>query len=399
MPVVLVRDRATRLAIATLLSVMAALAFAGGARAAIYWGGTGTIGAANFDGTNPNPKYFQFQYPGLFYCDVAVSDTHLYWGGWFGIWRVNFDGPATPTEIVPGLSNPCGIAIDGSYVYWSNRAGKGIGRAALDGSQRNDAFITTGMDGPCEVAVDAGFVYWADWRGIGRARLDGSGVEPGFIPGALGGCGLAVDAGHLYFDADGAIGRASLEGADVDLDFIPGTGNVSSIAVHGGHVYWADQVLGQVSSIDRATPGAPPFRDLVPNLFSLNGIAVDGRTTPPPLPLPSRRFSLGGKVRHDERKGVVTIDVFVPERGDLVVTTQKLGWKLLKGPEPPPWRGGSFRWQLKVWAGSGPASKRLRTQLRNKGWAKVTVRARYNEDGQLPVTAFKRVTLRKHVPR
>ncbi len=381
------------------LVAAAALLCASAASAAVYWGDAGTIGAADLDGGNPNPDYFQFHHPGGPICDVAVSDTHLYWGEWFAIWRVNFEGSAAPVAIVPGLSSPCGIAIDGAYVYWANRGGGAVGRAALDGSQRNDAFVS-GLDMPCEVVVDNLFIYWIDWRGIGRARLDGTGVEPGFIPTSPGGCGLAVDSGHLYWGAgEGAIGRASLDGVDVDDRFITGVGSVSSIAVHGGHIYWADRPDGMAySSIGRATLGLNPLRNwITTSVFNLGGIAVDGRPTPTPLPLPSRSISFG-KVRPDERQGSAVIDVFVPERGDLVVTAPKLGWKVLKGPEPPPWREGSFRWRLKVWAGStGPTSKRIRTQLHRKGWAKVALRISYNETGQLPITTVKRMTLHKHV--
>jgi hypothetical protein len=393
--------------LAVMVAALVALTCAAGAQAAIYWGNGSKIGAAEIGGGNPNPNYFQFHHPGGPICDVAVSDTHLYWAEWFGIWRVNLEGPATPTQIVGGLNNPCGIAVDGSYVYWVNRAANSIGRVALDGSQRNDTFISSGLNAPCEVAVDGGHVYWVDgWYGIGRATLDGGAVDSDFITTAPGGCGLAVDQGHLYWAAhgvgagEGRIGRASLDGNQVEPAFLTGIGGVSSIATEIGHLYWVDRPDGMVySTIGRATLGGPTVRNLIStDNYNVGGVAVDGRPKPPPLPLPSRPFRLG-QITYNQSRGTAAVDVWVPERGDLVVSTP-VGWWVNKGPEPPPWHGGSFRWRLKVWpGGKGKTGDRIRRQLAEHGRAALTLRVAYNETGQLPVTASKRLVLRKHKQR
>ncbi|HET6997454.1 MAG TPA: hypothetical protein VFI03_02605 [Solirubrobacterales bacterium] len=384
--------------------VTTALFLAAPAGAAIYWGDS-LIGAANADGSGANAKYLQFQNPGGPICDLAVNDTHLYWSAWFGIWRVNLDGPATPVQVLPGMNNPCGMAIDANHVYWVHRpevngTGKGIGRATLDGLGRSDTFIS-GIDGVCDLAVDAEYVYWIGWRGIGRARLDGTDVEPEFIPYFGGGCSLAVNSGYIYWSGEkGKIGRVRADGSDPEPSFISGLGRVSSVTVADGRVYWGDEFEGpSYATIGTATIGGPPVRNLIQtSAFAVRGIAVDRRLTPPPLPLPSRSFTIG-KVMTNAREGSATIVLSVPERGDLVVTAPKLGWKVDKGPEPPPWRGGSFWWRLKVWPGQGKgAPNRIRTQLRNKGWARVALRLSYNETGQLPVTQVKRIVLRKHLP-
>lgn len=367
------------------------------APAAIYWGGQSPLGAANFDGSSPNPKYFRFPHLGGPTCGVAVSASHLYWCEWFGLWRVNFEGPATPVQIVPGLSNPGGIAIDGTYVYWANPEAGTIGRARLDGSEANPAFLT-GLQRPCNVAVGGGRLYWLDWQGIGRANIDGSDPIPGLV-GTAGGCGLAVDANYLYWGQRGAIGRARLDGTEAKPDFIAGVGMVSAIALDGSHLYWTDQPEGMFyASIGRANlDGSGALRNLIPTeTFNLGGVAVDARPSPPPLPLPSRPILSFGKPRHGKRVGSAILDVWVPERGDLTLLGPKLGWKVIKGPEPPPWRFGSFRWRLKVWPGTSAKGRQIRTRLRNKGWAKVALRLSYAEEGQLPHTTVKPLILRKN---
>src|SRR4051794_29832365 len=82
---------------------------------------------------------------------------------------------------------PSASAAEG-FVYWGNLGNGTIGRAAADGSQVNQAFIS-GLPQVYGVAVDASHIYWAGGGGdgigtVGRANLDGSGVDPNFITGA-----------------------------------------------------------------------------------------------------------------------------------------------------------------------------------------------------------------------
>jgi virginiamycin B lyase len=84
------------------------------------------------------------------------------------------------------------------HVYWTNLDADTIGRANLDGTGVNQSFITGASD-PAGVAVDATHVYWSnagtDTGTIGRANLDGTGANQSFITGASGPAGVAVDAG------------------------------------------------------------------------------------------------------------------------------------------------------------------------------------------------------------
>jgi hypothetical protein len=381
-----------------LVIVLAGALSGGSASAAVYWANGGTIGAANLDGSQPNQKYFKPPFPSDSAgpeCGLAVTPSHLYWVGAFGIGRVNLEGPATPETIVGGLRQPCGLALSQTHLYWANREAGTISRANLDGSAVNAALLG-GRPSPCNVAVGGDYLYWLDWTGIGRARLDGSGPEPGFVP-TVGGCGLAVDTNYVYWGQYGTIGRARLDGSEPERNFITGIGSVAAIAVDSGHIYWTDQPEGMFyASVGRANlDGSGVIRNwIATERFTLGGIAVDSRPSPPPLPLPSRSFRFG-QVRHRRATGALAVDVWVPARGDLTLLAPHLGWKVLKGPPPPPYVDGSFRWRLKVWPGSSRFGQKIRTQLRNKGQAKVALRLSYAEEGQLLYTAVKRLTLRK----
>lgn len=385
---------ACALALACLLAALAPAA----APAAVYWVENGKIGAADLDGTNPNPGYFKPPFPSDSAgpgCGLAVSDSYLYWAGAFGIGRVNLDGQAAPATVSPHLEQPCGVAIDATHVYWADSKAGTLGRANLDGSEPSTA-ILAGLDRPCNVAVDGTYLYWVDGRGIGRARLDGSQAEPGFITTGPGGCGLAVDAQYLYWGTYGAIGRVSRDGLFPDPAFITGVGGVGSIALDSVHVYWTDWREGMFySTVGRANlDGGDVNRNFIATqTFNPGGVAVDARPTPSPRPLPSRPVQFG-KVRHNLKNGTAVLDVWVARRGDLVVTAPRVGWKVLKG-DPPPYLEGSFRWRLKVWPGKARFGKNLRTQLREKGRAVVTLRTAYAETGQLPALATKRIGLLK----
>ncbi|HET7446126.1 MAG TPA: hypothetical protein VFJ57_15875 [Solirubrobacterales bacterium] len=333
-----------------------------------------------------------------------MTPTYLYWSGSLGVGRVNLEGPAAPAAILPSPAEICGLAVDPAHVYFATPAAGSIARANPDGSGVTTD-VVTGLDRPCSLAVDGGHLYWLDWRGVGRANLDGTNPERSWIATAPGGCGVAVDSTYVYWSSTvanlGAIGRARLDGSERNPAFISGLpGHVGSLAVDAGHVYWTEWHEGMVSStIGRANlDGSGATGSLITtNSFNLGGIAVDARPTPLPLPLPSRAIHLG-QLRHNLHTGVATLDVSVPARGDLSVVSPRLGWKVLKG-NPPPYLAGSFRWRLKVWPGkSGKVANRLRTQLRNKGRAAVTLTISYNEEHQLPLTVSKRVSLWKTLP-
>jgi len=377
------------------------------ATAAIYWG-QGSLGAANLDGSEPNFEYLKTGLvPGNAgaTCGVAVTPTYLYWSGALGLGRVNLEGPAAPATILPSPGMQCGISADPTNLYWANRESGELVRSKLEGHGLEIGLVT-GLDHPCATAVGGGHLYWVDFRSVGRSNLDGSEPQRSFLATAPGGCGIAVDSNYVYWstltpDNHGAIGRARLDGSERNSAFITGLpGHVGSVAVDASHVYWTEWHEGMVySTIGRAGIDGSGANGswITTNSFDLGGIAVDARPTPVPLPLPSRAIHFG-QLRHNLRTGVATLDVSVPARGDLSVTSPQLGWKVLKG-NPPPYLQGSFRWRLKVWPGkTGKVAKRLRTQLRNKGKAAVTLTISYNEERQLPLTVSKRISLWKTQP-
>jgi virginiamycin B lyase len=169
-----------------------------------------------------------------------------------------------------------------AYVYWANQQGAGggsIGRAELDGSNVDPDFIPA--NSPLGLAVDDSHIYWGNEDGtIGRANLDGSNVDQSFITGLDEiACGIAVDSAHIYWGASvegTAIGRADIDGSNVDTSFVPAD-VPCGVAVDSLFVYWAN--LGETgtgTTIGRAElDGDDPDQTFITGASFPCGVAVD----------------------------------------------------------------------------------------------------------------------------
>ncbi|HEY6729980.1 MAG TPA: hypothetical protein VI039_03030 [Solirubrobacterales bacterium] len=382
------------------------------AAAAIYWGSGGGLGAANADGSNligSYPYEISNAPPEGSIVAVAVDGSHLYWGDLtketIGSMALSDtpDGRVLLNEpklwineaLVPNVERPWGVAVDASHLYWASTAGA-IGRSNLDGSAADRTFIT-GLAAPCGLAVDGSHLYWGELEtgAIARAKLDGTEVDPDFITGAGDPCGVAVDASHLYWaNTAGAIGRAEIDGGDPDPAFIPSAGSPCGVAVEAGHVYWAN-FIEPGTFVSRANLDGSGAAPLVGAQFyaAMCGVALDSRVfqprpflTPPSSPI---RF---GPIERRKRGRLLVLPVYVAERGELTLNSPPgIGWRLDKGAPPPPWRGGTFRWTLKLWPGSGRVGKRIRRQLGNHRRAPVSLGFNWEEQGHTPVASKKRI--------
>jgi hypothetical protein len=155
-----------------------------------------------------------------------------------------------------------------NFVYWASAGQTTIGRAKLNGTAVNNAFIT-GLTGVQGVAVDSQHIYWTQGLGatstIGRANLDGSGVNPNFIPHSAGvqdfdplvigsGAGIAVNSTAIFWEnsGSGTVGKANLDGSSPTGNLVTSGPEPScGLAADQNFVYWLDTGIAQ--SVSRAT--------------------------------------------------------------------------------------------------------------------------------------------------
>jgi sugar lactone lactonase YvrE len=185
-------------------------------------------------------------------------------------------GAIEDKDLIP-TQRAIGVAVDSEHIYWVDPSTGLIGRADLDGGNRQANFIEPGPiecavpgepgvfeeveSRPRYVAVDSEHVYWTntgcsseerkaiDGTGtIGRADIEGTpgSIEPEFIKGASNPQGIAFNATHIYwanggeFNETRGIGRATIEGDGVNQHFIDTFGNAQpeGVALGTTHVYF-----------------------------------------------------------------------------------------------------------------------------------------------------------------
>jgi virginiamycin B lyase len=151
-----------------------------------------------------------------------------------------------------------GIALDGSFIYWTDTQAGSIVRANLDGTGANDSLVTVITQivttETRAVAVDANSIYWSTldlntfFGSIGSANLDGTAVNYGLIPRIKNIYDFTINGPYIYWAALSNIGRANLDGTGATDDFfstgLPNIGSdVVSIAVDANHIYWSLRAL------------------------------------------------------------------------------------------------------------------------------------------------------------
>lgn len=254
---------------------------------------------------------------------VAVDGSHVYWTndadgedlhGTIGRAKLGAgEAEEVEPEFITGASNPQGIAVDATHIYWANDGSNntgpkhGIARANVDGSEPIQPWSVNGDGEPAGfpaqgVALDGTYVYFTpNAKGgsgsgsgnIERIRL----AEPKDFHSILftGTTdkfkGIAVDGTYIYWTntATGTIGRAKLNNpeqnvTEVTPSFITGAGKPQGLALDASHLYWsANQGApsnpgNDLYRFEPEKPAGERLTDLTadPNPADENGAEVQG---------------------------------------------------------------------------------------------------------------------------
>ncbi len=193
----------------------------------------------------------------------ATASADIWWGNPAGsIGHAESDGTGPDGDFITGAGSPYGITADGTYVYWANRSGDAIGRAPLDGGGTAEpTFVSTGISDPRGVVVIQSGIYFTHVPSdgeIGRVDLDGTNVQSSYFinPGAATGpepCGLTWSSDRILYanqGSPGSIGRSHTQFFETN-EFITQTDNPCGVAAANGFIYWTNQ---DSDSIGRANP-------------------------------------------------------------------------------------------------------------------------------------------------
>ena len=163
------------------------------------------------------------------------------------IGRGKINGTGQNNNFITGLNSPVGVAVDSKFIYWTDRGANQIGRANLDGTGVKRDFITADVSNPAGIAIAPTGIYWVNNPGatstIGHANIDGSNPVADFITtsgtGVLGVCGLAADSNFVYWSDGAVFARSTLNGSSTDPNFVTGADFSCGQAVDPSFVYWA----------------------------------------------------------------------------------------------------------------------------------------------------------------
>jgi hypothetical protein len=234
------------------------------------WGsGNGSVKACPLAGCGAGPTLYA---QGLVNPrGIAVDATSIYFatatysGVNGGIWSCPLAGCNGNPLLLATAGIPYGLAIDASYVYWSDNDDATLHKVAKGGG--TDHLVYDAGDGiiiePGQIAVDGPFIYVVDSSSDAvRFAIDGGrsmqlyGSEYGTYNDIT--FGVANDSSHVFFGEFGAIFTASKTVADSGAQLTGSAQYPSGVAVDPATdvVYWADQggrsandgVVGKVSA-------------------------------------------------------------------------------------------------------------------------------------------------------
>jgi hypothetical protein len=364
----------------------------------IYWTDGGALGRADLDGTpDPGDEWLSGAGRG---CGVAVDGSHVFWTSLAGtIGRADLDGSEVdPSFIVLPGGTACGVAVDASHVYWASHSSGKIGRAAIDGSSVEASWMSPGVGHGCGIAVDASRVYWATTSGVYSAPVGGG---PATAISTVTGenCGVAVNAAHVYWaSGSGYIERDVLDGGP-PTPIVRAPLGPCGVAVDASHVYWGNSAS---DSIGRANlDGSGLDQRFAVGARDPCGVAVDAL----PLPTPSgsgeggggrkaKTVSPGGSFRlgrvvDDRRRGTASIVARVPGPGTLLLRGARVRRAAATAPSAlgaTPAHPGKVEIQIAPRRG-------LRRYLERNGRARVGVSVTYSPAVGEPATRTARVKL------
>jgi hypothetical protein len=182
---------------------------------------------------------------------IAVDGTSVYWvagtsDASSGAIMMLPIGGGTPTTLASRPGTPAHLAVDASYVYWTEQMRSAVLKVSLTGGAP-----TTVASGSSvwQIALSGADVYWMGQGVMKAPKIGGPAIE--LTPGLhmLPTAGLAVDAKNVYFTSGppggGTSGVSTVpsQGGSTSIVYANTSGVFSSpgpIAIDATRAYWAD---------------------------------------------------------------------------------------------------------------------------------------------------------------
>ena len=172
---------------------------------------------------------------------VAVDSSRVYWtlpnfalGGTSAVMSAPLLG-GTPTALVTNVPGPMSMAVSPANVYWATSGQDAIQSVAIDGGSAST--VVSDASGASALAVDGNNVYWCNANGIYQEPLSG-GTPLKIGPSANA---VALDATDVYYVGGmGSVGRVPIGGGTPTVLTTGRTSTLVAVAVDGQNVYWIE---------------------------------------------------------------------------------------------------------------------------------------------------------------
>lgn len=192
---------------------------------------------------------------------IATDATYIYLNNNKKIARAKLNGTAVEESwvTVPGgteVASVKGVAVDSTYVYWTDNRNNQIGRVKLNGTGAE--VLVKSITKPRDIVVTSTAIYWvANKNVIEKSALDGTGRSILYSrPGTI--LGLAANSTKVfwtyYYEGISVVAMINQDGTELVDPFVSGVLEPGGIGANGSYVYW---VNGE--AVSRAALGSNPL--------------------------------------------------------------------------------------------------------------------------------------------
>lgn len=186
--------------------------------------------------------------------DIALDASYVYWtdsadNG--SIMKVPLGGgtPTTlaTTTLISGHSDPMGIALDSSNVYWVDAYGGAVAKVPIGGGSQT--LIATGLTSPWNLSLQGGSLYWTELTNPANvAKVStGGGTVTTLVSNLNAPFGIVTDSTSAYFAGGTFVAKVPLGGGTVTT--LATGGQPYRLAINSTDLFWSDPPAGTILSV------------------------------------------------------------------------------------------------------------------------------------------------------